>query len=534
MHKFLRIVLSIIIGLNLYGCSLTPNELKTAEKLIETAPDSALHILQHVSLNEHKSDSYRALYGMLMARVLDKKPLLPEPDSLLDFSIDYYQRHPENDYLSTCYLLRGRMYKNTLQYEQAMNYYLKAQDAVKDKENYLLLGRINFDLGDIYNVQCDYTLARKKYVIAHGYFFRIKDQQQAFYSLMNIGRTYHVAKDYNSAQVYYNKLYRFAADSIQQGVLLQEIAINYYDNKQYDSALVSFRKVIRYPYRGNNKAIRYYFFADLFLDMKQIDSAYYYAKNAFNYAPDIRTQRECYRILVNSESSRGDLKALSQYMVRYQYCSDSIRKIDAQTKGSILETIHTNSNEIQKSKLHLWYSLALALLVVALSYYLYKHLYRRKNKELNATHEVLHQQQKIELHKKVVYKHQDALMYKIETIRATQLTERKKVTIPDKVALDKKIYDELLHFSDTEFFFREMDTILNNLVTKLQTRYSLLNAKEISWCCLYLLKVPTVDIYMLLDYSIGGLKKMRQRLVQKVGLSNVSELNDFLNNILSE
>jgi len=51
---------------------------------------------------------------------------------------------------------------------------------------------------------------------------------------------------------------------------------------------------------------------------------------------------------------------------------------------------------------------------------------------------------------------------------------------------------------------------------------------------LYLLQVPTTDIYLLLDYKVDSLKKMRQRLAQKLGLAGVTELEDFLKILLSE
>ncbi len=66
----------IVILLLIFGpgaCSLVPNELKTAEQLIETAPDSALHILQHLSPSKYKSDKNRALYVLLMIETQGKK-----------------------------------------------------------------------------------------------------------------------------------------------------------------------------------------------------------------------------------------------------------------------------------------------------------------------------------------------------------------------------------------------------------------------------------------------------------------------------
>jgi len=79
-----------------------------------------------------------------------------------------------------------------------------------------------------------------------------------------------------------------------------------------------------------------------------------------------------------------------------------------------------------------------------------------------------------------------------------------------------------------------MDVILNNLVSKLRTRYPALTTKEIIWCCLYILHIPTTDIYLLLDYKVDSLMKMKQRLAEKVNVAGVIQLYDFLYNILAE
>jgi hypothetical protein len=131
-------------------------------------------------------------------------------------------------------------------------------------------------------------------------------------------------------------------------------------------------------------------------------------------------------------------------------------------------------------------------------------------------------------------KYKVTLHQRIETIRTEQSSLRKKASISGKETLDRKIYDEILHLNDVDSFYLEMDTVLNNLVTKLKTQYPYITPKEINWCCLHLLDVPTTDIYMLLDYKVDSLKKMRQRLAAKTGLSGVTELDDFLNRILSE
>lgn len=533
MSRFLRLWFYFLICLIAYSCSFMPDELKTAERLMETAPDSALHILQHMSPDKYKSAPDRALHGLLLIRALDKNMLPLQPDSLLDFAISYYENNADKDRLATCYLYKGRTYKYALQHEKAISYYLKALDILQDKNNPMLLARINFDMGDIYNLQKDYELARQKYKKSYTYFSEIKFQPQAFFSLLNIGRTYHAAHNFKIAQNYYRKIYCYAKDSLQKGALMQEIGLNFYDSHKPDSALHYYRQIINYPYIGYNRSITYSYMANLYFDINQIDSAYYYASNSFNFKSDFRTQRECYRIMTNCEFARGHINNVTNYMNKYVQLGDSMRKIETQTKGSYIESKHYTELKYVKTRKVLWYSIALIILIIACSYILYTRLYQRSKKEKIRLHET-HVQQKAGIRKDIVIKYSETLRQKVEKLKTMQANERKKASYTEKVILDKKIYNELLHLDKPDLFFNEMDPVLNNLATRLKNRYPSLTVKEISWCCLSLLEVPTTDIYLLFDYTVEGLKTMRKRLAQKTGLSGVSELKDFLEKLLTE
>ncbi len=522
-----------VLSTSLVGCSFMPDELKTVEKIIETEPDSALQILRNIPPDKYKSGESRALYGLLMIRALDKKMLPLKPDSLLDYSIVWYEKNPKSDRLATCYLYKGRTYKYANQYEMAMNYYLKALDETKDLKDFALLGRINFDMGDIYNIQGDYNAARQKYKMSYQLFSNAKYQLLAFYSLFNIGRTYYTAKNYKKAEQYYKKILLQAKDSIQSGDLYQEIGLTYYATKSYDSALYYFRRAIKSPCVGYNQSIRYCSLANLFFDVKQFDSAFYYASNAFKTDIDFRTQRECYRIMTNCEFIKGNTENVTRYMNKYVALGDSLRKVESQLKGSYMETMHDTKNEAAKSKNLIWYLVSLVFLVLAGAYWLTRFIVRRTKKEKEQIQET-HSVEKAIIHKDVVEKYSKVLQQKVEKQKNELIIERKKADYAHKVILDRKIYDDLLHLSNTEIFFREMDSVLNNMVTKLKTRYPSVTVKEIYWCCLTLLEIPATDIYILLDYTVDGLKSMRKRLAQKTGLSGVAELKVFLQKIIEE
>lgn len=532
--KFKFSILIPVLLLCFAGCSFMPHELKTAERLIETAPDSALYILQKLPADNYQSGESRALYGLLMIRTLDKKMLPLKPDSLLDYSISYYLKNPDHDRLATCYLYKGRSYKYYFQYEKAMTCYLKAFEEVKDSKDYLLIGRINSDLGEIYTIQRDYYQSRKKFYNAYSCFFKAHFQELAFHSLLFIGETYHYAQDYKTARKYFRQITNQAKDSLQKGALYQDIGLNFYYSKQYDSAYIYFKKIIKYPYVKNNRALRYLYLSNIYFEFNKFDSAYFSAIQSINLQADIRTKRECYRVLTNSEFKRGNLREMSFYMNRYVQISDSIREIDAQIKGSYMETTYIAKKEANENKVQKWISWSAIFIVIVSFLFILRNIFIKVKKEKKQIQES-HTEEKVGILKKVIEDKRALLQKQIEDRKILMMAEFRNAGSQEREHQLLKIYIELLHFDKTELFFREMDKLLNGLITKLKNRYNTLNEKELMLCCYLMLHIPTYDMLILFGYkSDDSLKSLKRRLPKKFELENATLLEDFLLSIVSE
>ena len=527
----LLLILFILMGMS--ACSLSPQELKAADAVMETAPDSALHILQKVQVNSFYTNKNKAWYGLLLMRALDKNLLPLKPDSLLNLSINYYENHSDKKLLATAYYLKGRGFIKRLQYEQATAYFLKALDVLEGSEDYLLSAKIYNMLGEMYIVQLDYKTSRKKYIHAYHNFIKAGNMKFANYALLDIGRTFSQEKQYRQAQQCYKQAFNAFNDSLGKGASLQEMGVNFSTNKQYDSALVYLKRVIKYPFIANNRSIQYHYLAEAYYNVQHYDSARYYALLSLNYAPGIITQKECYRILVNASNELGDLDGLKRYMNLYLICSDTTRKIDTQTRGSVLETMHESKKEVSKS--HRWIGaliLTLLLLAGGSGWWVFR-VRRGKDRTLAKTKEQ-HQAEKGNLHLDVLRKHSDTLLQKIVEKKEAMATKRKKLSPNEKNELDRNIYNDILHYDDSAYFHKQMDAVSNNLISKLRSSYPSLTNRELCWVCLYLLRIPQSDILLLLDYKQEAFKKMKVRLIKKLNLQYVSMIPDFLQKMLLE
>jgi len=522
MHCKLRFFIPFLF-LVLVGCSLMPNEIKTAERIMETNPDSALRILERIrTSNIAISSSDKALYGLLYFQALDKNSKPLQPDSLITYSLNYYQNSSDKKHLAYCFFYKGRIYKNAQRYDDATESYLKALDLSQNRKDYTMLGKIYADMGDISLIQLDYKEARIKYQLSANCFNQGGKRIDASYRILDIGSTYRLTKDYNAALKFYRKALTQSADSIFYGAVIQEIGINYYYSKQYDSAKYYLRKSINFPYKRTNYAIRCFTLADLYFDTEQYDSARSYASLALKYPANFFTQRECYRILANTEYLKGNFKQMAVFMTRFQSCSDSVRKVESQTKITVLEDLHQTSETANKTKKYLTVLGWLLPFIISISLYVLYRLRKRnkgKEKELEEAEIQIIEKQNLLV---------DSLIQKIEETRTLQAAVYKKSSIAQREQMDKEIYNVCLHVNEWDAFKRLMNKTFNNIVSTLEKEFPEITRKELTLCCLLLLDIRTQDMALILDTQPASLYKMKSRLTQKLSLKSTKDLDQLL------
>jgi tetratricopeptide (TPR) repeat protein len=510
------------IFLLLVGCSLLPNKMKTAEQLMETSPDSALHLLQQIKPNQTLSSADQASYGLLLFEALDKKYLPLKPDSAINFSLEYYQNKNDKARLAKCYFYKGRMYKYAQQYDEATEMYLKALDNCQDKKDYALMGKIYGDMGYICSIQKDYVKAREKNQLAVTCLNKIGKTADASFRIIDIGVTYRCEKNYKMALQYYRKAVSISHDSILLGIAFQEIGTNYRDIRQLDSAEIYYRKSLKFPCKDNNYSIRCCNLSDLFFFESKFDSAIHYANVSLKYPSSFFIQKACYRILANSKYSQGDFKQMAYYMSKYQACTDSVRKIDIQTRTAVLENIHQTSQTAGKTKQYLIVlSWLIPLIIIISLFILFRLRQRNKGKEKQLIEAELQLNEK-QLNLK------NNFIQKIEESKSLHMEEYRKAPLAKREAMDKEVYNVCLHLNDWKVFSESMNRTFNNTVSFLEKTYPEITRKEITWCCLYLLNIHSGDMALVLDCKPESLYKLKQRLAQKMKLKTTLELNQLL------
>ena len=531
MYAKFKILLFTLLLL-LTGCSFLPNDLKIAERLIDTDPDSALQILRDIQKDHVTSGSDRALYGLLLFEALDKNDLPLKPDSVINFSINYYINKNTDDNLARCYFYKARMCKYAQKYEEATKYYLNTLELCKNSKNFNLLGKIYSDLGEISEIQGDNSKAREKFQFAVNNFNKLKKKLPAGYRTLDIGRTYRNEKNYKTAHKYFISVLDNYNDSTLSGAAYQEIGVNFWFSKDLDSSQVYLHKSMSYPFKGTDYSVRCFTLGEVFYSKSQYDSAFYYAEKALLYPSSFFTQRECYRILANTSYLKGDYKQMAVYMTHFQSCSDSVRKIETQTKSTVIEDIYQSSASVGKTRQWLLIIGSVLPILILFGFLIYFRL-RKKNKG-NETQIVQQVEQLEEYEVKLHEKHdllKVTLKQKIEDAKTLQLAKYKTATVSQREEIDKEIYNTCLHINNWKAFSALMNHTLNNMIETLESDFSEISKKEIIWCCLFVLDIPSNDVALILDFQQLSLYKLKQRLAQKMNFTSTRELNQYLKEI---
>jgi len=505
----------------LFSCSITPSELKVAEQLIESKPDSALKILQRIKPQNIKSDYNRALYGLLKIEALDNNYIPLTPDSALDFSIAYYKKKNDQKHLATSYFYKGRICRNMQKDDKAIALFFSAFDYFSKNNDYFFLSKIYSNFGDVCLFQTDYKTGLHYYKLALE--CAKKSGENINYKIIYLGNAYRRMKNFKTAKKYYQKTKIQPNDSILYGMKIQEMGLNFYFSNNFDSAQYYIRKSIKYPSKKNAYATKYYALSDLLFDLAKYDSASYYAKVALSYPHNFYTQRECYRILTNVEYLRKDITLMNKYMEQYKNSSDSVRKIESQPKFKVLESLHYADLKAKKAKQEMILFVAILLISMLLSGLLVHVLYKRnkqKKQQLSIVKDELNQKQQH------VSK---SLSKKIEENKASHIIKQKK----SKPELVKLLYNNTLHLDNWQEFKFEMNHTFNQIIDKLEKEYPEITQRELIWCCLHLLEIPNSDRIDILDTTTDGLYKLKQRLAKKVKLKSTKELDDLLKQIIT-
>jgi len=224
MKQILPICLFLLL---MTGCKERPEvsaSLDRAEALMESAPDSALSLLQSLDTEKFRKRSTHARHALLFTQAQDKNYIDETNDSLISIAVDYYRQHGDvrPRFLSLYY--KGRVQTNAGDHLNAMLSYAEAEELVEELRDNYYIGLLYTQMGDAYGEYYDFPKSLEAFHKASEHYAKANKCSHCAYALWNQANICWQMNEYAECE----QMYRSALDEARtlEDNILEEICLS--------------------------------------------------------------------------------------------------------------------------------------------------------------------------------------------------------------------------------------------------------------------------------------------------------------------
>lgn len=156
-----------------------------AERLMESAPDSALDLLCTIDADALEKGRERARFSLLHSILLDKNYIDLTTDSIIRPAVEYYSRKGKREERAKTYYYLGRIYENAKRTKDAVKAFVQAEQWVNEEE-YYFKGLIYGGLGRLYYRQHSLEEALEMFSNAGDVFRKSGHKRNLSYALQQV------------------------------------------------------------------------------------------------------------------------------------------------------------------------------------------------------------------------------------------------------------------------------------------------------------------------------------------------------------
>lgn len=176
--------------------------LAEAEVLAETDPDSALTIIEKIdSLHIHFGGESHARLALVGTKTRYRCFQAVKDDTLIHDAVIYFQKHSNDKKLGEALMYQGAVLLEQGNTSKALQSYKEAEKALRQSEDYILLGLINTRIGEIYRLSLvNYNEATCWLKNALHYFDMTDDIGRITQAHLSLARSLISTESYNEAE----------------------------------------------------------------------------------------------------------------------------------------------------------------------------------------------------------------------------------------------------------------------------------------------------------------------------------------------
>ncbi|MDD2798436.1 MAG: hypothetical protein PHV20_07585 [Bacteroidales bacterium] len=527
----------LILSLVLVACTQYNADLQLADRLMESAPDSSLHILQRIPANKIYRSENKALYALLMSHALDKNEIKLQSDSLSAIAASYFG-NDDPKRAGYAWFFYARTAQNCGNVKDQASRLLKAQDFSEKSKNLKLCGLVYADIALMYSSQNQYDSS----ICYYKYTFHSLNPQKDIYNsslvLLSIGENFRKMEKFDSAMYYFQLAEKYSKKTEDTNILsaiYRNLGSGYFKVKSYEKALEYFSKV---PQTGIDlyDSNKWLLVANVYLELGMVDSARVNLKKV-RIVKELAPHYYELQMLIN-EKEKNISNALL-FAKRVNSANDSLYEYKLKESFAGLEKkykyqglqIANQELEIQNKQKNFYLLLALFVLIAfGLLFTLWRLKVKREElivqAKLLAVEKSLVKTEKLKFEKE----HENNLILekqaKLQNIVMLNIEHHRKNAIQRPTSASGKaddskatFYDELIACMDLEY---------NDISHRLNAQFPSLTQQDILICCLLLAGFDTGMMASVMDVKLDSMRTRRTRLRNKLNLSNADKLVDYL------
>lgn len=547
-------------------------QLILADSLMQSRPDSALCILQDISMEKLTTQADSAYYVLLLTQARDKNYVVQTDDSLIRYAVAYYDKTNDVRMQAKAHYYWGCVYRDMNRQAEAIREFLIAAPLTEKAKEKRQLGLVYNNIGFIYNIQGFNEKADSIYQLMEVIAQEVKDtalwsealSKQGSIALTK-GKEYFPIAEQKLSDAF-GVVDRVGSNGLKANISAS--LSNLYSRMDEGEKALYYAKLNLSLRRDTARAYRaFLLLGDAYYKCKEYDSATFYFNKSL-LSKDYGRKVDAYMRLADIAMIQGNVTLSvelernssvykdSLYEFHWNVVANEMIEAEADAQAMLQKLYYKG-----RLNMYLYVFMLIVVMIIVVALFLYKR-YRRKNDLLqkdkqqlekvnqdlsqhyaNLQTDITEKDLEIENLRKELVSHQidEEERAKLQTELDEMILKRR--TLAKEAFLHSPLYakmqaiiqdyqdrdesDEEIGDQEWQEFVVGMDVEWNNAITDLCVKYQL-SKEELHLVCLSLAGFPFSHLEYLLHLSRKTLYRKKNVLLKRMGVEQNCGFEEIL------
>lgn len=547
-------------------------QLILADSLMQSRPDSALCILQGISMDKFATQADSACYALLLTQARDKNYVVQTDDSLIRYAVAYYDKTNDVRMQAKAHYYWGCVYRDMNRQAEAIREFLIAAPLTEKAKEKRQLGLVYNNIGFIYNIQGFNEKVDSIYQLMEVIAQEVKDtalwsealSKQGSIALTK-GKEYFPIAEQKLSDAF-GVVDRVGSNGLKANISAS--LSNLYSRMDEGEKALYYAKLNLSLRRDTARAYRaFLLLGDAYYKCKEYDSATFYFNKSL-LSKDYGRKVDAYMRLADIAMIQGNVTLSVELERNSSVYKDSLYEFHRNVVANeMIEAEADAQAMLQKLyykgrlNMYLYVFMLIVVMIIVVALFLYKR-YRRKNDLLqkdkqqlekvnqdlsqhyaNLQTDITEKDLEIENLRKELVSHQidEEERAKLQTELDEMILKRR--TLAKEAFLHSPLYakmqaiiqdyqdrdesDEEISDQEWQEFVVGMDVEWNNAITDLCVKYQL-SKEELHLVCLSLAGFPFSHLEYLLHLSRKTLYRKKNVLLKRMGVEQNCGFEEIL------